>query len=305
MKRMTMALLAVTVAVLAGSPAVADDEQVAKTIIQRLQQQKQAAGLEGFNIGVQVEQGTVTMMGTVAESDHALMALDVARRVPGVKLVVNDLFVQPTSGPAPPDPDPQSVIPTAAEQPVATKSTATSAPSAGPIAGLEPPTVGVHVPQISGTQAGFVPQMPPSIGAGAPGLAAATPSRAASQQPLAFAPAAGMHARPVSYHAAPEYGQAMPAQYAMGGGNPTPMPMNAVPSGIAQATYDNPQVPGYAWPSYAAYPNYAAVSYPHQYSPTAWPYIGPFYPYPQVPLGWRKVTLEWDDGWWFLDFKSK
>jgi hypothetical protein len=60
-------------------------------------------------------------------------------------------------------------------------------------------------------------------------------------------------------------------------------------------------MPGYAWPSYAAYPNYAAVTYPKQYSPTAWPYIGPFYPYPQVPLGWRKVCLEWDDGWWFLD----
>jgi len=41
-----------------------------------------------------------------------------------------------------------------------------------------------------------------------------------------------------------------------------------------------------------------------QYSPTAWPYIGPFYPYPQVPLGWRKVCLEWDDGWWFLDFSD-
>jgi hypothetical protein len=47
------------------------------------------------------------------------------------------------------------------------------------------------------------------------------------------------------------------------------------------------------------------VTYPKQYSPTAWPYIGPFYPYPQVPLGWRKVTLEWDDGWWMLDFKAR
>ena len=28
----------------------------------------------------------------------------------------------------------------------------------------------------------------------------------------------------------------------------------------------------------------------------AWPYIGPFYPDPQVPLGWRKVTLKRDDG---------
>jgi hypothetical protein len=71
------------------------------------------------------------------------------------------------------------------------------------------------------------------------------------------------------------------------------------------ARYDHPSLPGYAWPTYAAHPNYAAVTYPKQYSPSAWPYIGPFYPYPQVPLGWRKVTLKWDDGWWNLDFKAK
>jgi BON domain len=76
----------------------------------------------------------------------------------------------------------------------------------------------------------------------------------------------------------------------------------AMGGGVA---YENPSMPGYAWPSYAAHPNYAAVTYPKQYSPMAWPYIGPFYPYPQVPLGWRKVTLEWDDGWWMLDFNSK
>ena len=75
--------------------------------------------------------------------------------------------------------------------------------------------------------------------------------------------------------------------------------------GVAPASYDQPNLPGYAWPSYAPYPNYSALTYPKQYSPTAWPYIGPFYPYPQVPMGWRKVALEWDDGWWFLDFKSK
>ncbi len=72
--------------------------------------------------------------------------------------------------------------------------------------------------------------------------------------------------------------------------------------GIAPAHFDHPNMPGYAWPSYAAYPNYAAVTYPRQYSPTAWPFIGPFYPYPQVPLGWRKVSLEWHNGWWMLDF---
>ena len=73
----------------------------------------------------------------------------------------------------------------------------------------------------------------------------------------------------------------------------------------AGITSDSASLPGYAWPAYAAHPNYGAVSYPKQYSASAWPYIGPFYPYPQVPLGWRKVSLEWDDGWWFLDFSDK
>jgi hypothetical protein len=89
------------------------------------------------------------------------------------------------------------------------------------------------------------------------------------------------------------------------GPGPQPAHVPGTGGGVAPVGYDQPQLPAYAWPSYAPYPNYAALTYPKQYSPTAWPYIGPFYPYPQVPLGWRKVTLEWDDGWWFLDFKDK
>ncbi len=84
-----------------------------------------------------------------------------------------------------------------------------------------------------------------------------------------------------------------------------PVPMAPYAAAGAGPRYDTPNLPNYAWPGYAAYPNYAAVTYPQQYSPSAWPYIGPFYPYPQVPLGWRKVSLEWDDGWWFLDFTDK
>ncbi len=108
---------------------------------------------------------------------------------------------------------------------------------------------------------------------------------ATRQVPMAFAPA-----RSVAY-----------TQQVAG----QPVAEYPAAAGVARARFDNPSMPGYAWPSYAAYPNYGAVTYPRQYSPTAWPYIGPFYPYPQVPLGWRKVTLEWDDGWWMLDFKSK
>lgn len=75
--------------------------------------------------------------------------------------------------------------------------------------------------------------------------------------------------------------------------------------GPSHMAYDMPNLPPHAWPSYANYPNYAAVTYPTQYSASAWPYIGPFYPYPQVPLGWRKVQLEWDDGAWSLNFNPR
>lgn len=76
-------------------------------------------------------------------------------------------------------------------------------------------------------------------------------------------------------------------------------------AGASQAVYNNPSVPDYAWPTYAQYPNSAAVNYPTQYSASAWPYIGPFYPYPQVPLGWRDATLRWDDGQWNLMFRTR
>jgi hypothetical protein len=113
---------------------------------------------------------------------------------------------------------------------------------------------------------------------------------------------AGMMARQTSYQAPAEPMQAYEGP--TGGAAVAASPAAFAPGGARAASYDNAQMPGYAWPSYAAYPNYAALSYPQQYSPTAWPYIGPFYPYPQVPLAWRKVSLEWDDGWWFLDFSA-
>jgi len=109
--------------------------------------------------------------------------------------------------------------------------------------------------------------------------------------PIAYTQAAGGMA-----------GNGMPGAQVPGG--PMPAYVPGTGGGVAPARYDQPRMPNYSWPSYASYPNYAGLTYPRQYSPTAWPYIGPFYPYPQVPLGWRKVTLEWDDGWWMLDFRD-
>jgi osmotically-inducible protein OsmY len=127
-------------------------------------------------------------------------------------------------------------------------------------------------------------------------------------------------ARPVAQVSAPAANrpavQAPPMQAApmpmQAAAMPMPMPMQAGPAmmpptavGYAPTSYNHPHLPPYAWPSYAQYPNSAAVTYPTQYSASAWPYIGPFYPYPQVPMGWREVSLEWDDGYWQLNFNKE
>lgn len=70
--------------------------------------------------------------------------------------------------------------------------------------------------------------------------------------------------------------------------------------GMGSAEMNAPPLPPYAWPTYAPYNNVSRVGYPTAYPYNAFPFIGPYYPFPKVPLGWRKVTLEWEDGhWWY------
>lgn len=60
-----------------------------------------------------------------------------------------------------------------------------------------------------------------------------------------------------------------------------------------------PPMPPYAWPTYAPYNNFSRVASPNLYPYEAFPFIGPMYPYPKVPPGWRAVTLRWQDGYWW------
>jgi hypothetical protein len=86
---------------------------------------------------------------------------------------------------------------------------------------------------------------------------------------------------------------------ALGGNAVEPMPIGG---GGAAGPYDAapPRMPPYAWPTYAPYNNFSRVAYPTYYPYNAWPYIGPQYPFPKIPLSWRKVSLEWQDGhWWY------
>jgi hypothetical protein len=74
--------------------------------------------------------------------------------------------------------------------------------------------------------------------------------------------------------------------------------------GQAAPDMQAPNLPPYAWPTYAPYNNVSRVAYPQAYPYNAFPFIGPYYPFPKVPLGWRKVTLEWDDGHWYMGRNS-
>lgn len=137
-----------------------------------------------------------------------------------------------------------------------------------------------------------------------PGPAAPGPP-AAPMQPMQVA--LGHHGGGVVYDGAPV--GAPPADgTAMAGPAMDPAMLGGpAPEGPALAGGPNaaqPDMPNYAWPSYAPYPNFSAVGYPTVYPWQAWPNIGPFYPYPEVPLDWRAVTLRWDDGLWWLDFKK-
>lgn len=75
-------------------------------------------------------------------------------------------------------------------------------------------------------------------------------------------------------------------------------------AGFGSMDVNAPAMPGYAWPTYAPHPNISRVAYPQSHAYGDFPFIGPYYPFPKVPLGWRAVTLKWEDGHWFLGRKS-
>lgn len=174
-----------------------------------------SAGLSGYDIEIQYQDGVAQLAGTVGDAGQVRQALHTVQRIPGVRSVNNRLQVAGGSS------------------------------KSGSRGAIRP--------------AAFQPETEPPPAPGAAGPPVVPP----------------------------------PPGYAHGAPVPGPMVLN------------QPYVPEYAWPSYAAYPNYAQVNYPAQYSASAWPYIGPFYPYPQVPLGWREASLVWDDGYWSLQFSPR
>lgn len=268
---------------------VTNDTAMTNLVVRAINRAKSEGHVKNFALDVNSYDGMIQLEGNASSVQQREFLGNIARHAPGARGVRN--LIEVKTRPATP-----------------AKTVSHRSPAPTPAPALQP------LPQ------GNQPRM------------SAPPTQAMAQQRAMHNAGRSLVARPASY--GQSYGgnqvingeQVVPGSmvthggnggsYGMGMGSPvggqisgapvmgTPVPM--APSAPAGAPrYDSPNLPNYAWPGYAASPNYAALSYPQQYSPSAFPYIGPFYPYPQVPMGWRKVSLEWDDGWWFLDFTDK
>ena len=126
--------------------------------------------------------------------------------------------------------------------------------------------------------------------------------------PIGLAPVAptplGLTGTPLGLTGTPLATSPAPAASGPVGFNPIVEPAPLGVPGQAAPDMQAPNLPPYAWPTYAPYNNVSRVAYPQAYPYNAFPFIGPYYPFPKVPLGWRKVTLEWDDGHWYLGRQS-
>lgn len=253
---------------------------------------KDSGQLSNYRLGVKYQDGVAWLLGSVTSADQQQKAVELARGVEGVDQVICKLQIE--GGEVASEQPAQPVV--KAEAKVAQPETASEA-------SIELASTAANVQQPVQQM-----QQPTRLPRAAVQTAMRRPTGNAMPRPM------GPQQASAARHAGMQ-GRPMPASYCgpcagggggYAGGGMGPMPAGHVPGGSVGGamgvSYDSPQMPCYAWPSYASHPNYAALTYPKQYSPTAWPYIGPFYPYPQVPLGWRKVCLEWDDGWWHLDF---
>jgi len=327
-------IASVTVAMTVG--AFGGDREIAQTVLAELQQHKAAGQLTGFDIDLKVEDGIVYLTGTVASQAQRDIVERAAINEVGRANLVNDLqlqgqspeelparqtMVMPVSGSEPSDePSAQDVAVTdtiigklqqskssgalrgfdldvsTIQGDVWLKGSVANQAQKDLILDIARRTRGVArvIDDVAVTTSSPIRQVSTGAPAPVPQGSSMPVAGRPIESPQAFAPS-GL----ASYGPNGCVGEG----YSSGG--PVPMQGAGGEYGAGAPRYDQPNLPSYAWPSYAAHPNYAAVTYPKQYSPSAWPYIGPFYPYPQVPLGWRKVALEWDDGLWYLDFTSK
>ena len=296
------------------------------------------ARIKGYDIDIRCQQGTASLFGSVHNEQQRAKITRVVSKVPGVRMVNNRLALL-----GQPAPRRKSVRQPSSKKSEQNQQMAQRIAGALRYARLNGYDIEIRYENGTATLSGSVatPQQRAQVtqvasqvpgvqvvdnrlGLGGSPAGAPSPTFQPSgfpvsgpglvqRNPFNRLPHPAMPIQQVSY----QPGQPQPPATAPGPAVPPGgfgMPQQSIPgppnyghpgSGSSHTVYNMPHLPEYAWPSYASYPNYSQLSYPKEYSASAWPYIGPFYPYPQIPLGWRQVQLEWDDGYWSLNFRPR
>lgn len=314
----------------------AQNQQTAEQVANALKQAK----LNGYDIEIEAQGDTVRLQGKVRDVTHRALATQVCQSLPGVKHVDNQLkyvasgTIQQAAASS--DQQPASQVRRATFEPAAAADSRVRQVQFQPASDNLPGKAPISTPdnQQVAQQIGSAMSQAGLVGYDVEirfegGTATLLGQVATSQQRQAAGQAAGSVAgvrnvnnqlqitgpiAPTAFNPAMQPGM----HQGMQPGQPPMMPVSmgsgdhplhhghVPPAPVAGVgAYSNPHLPHHAWPAYAQYPNSAAVTYPTQYSASAFPYIGPFYPYPQVPLGWREASLEWDDGYWQLNFNKE
>ena len=97
MRKYFVGLAIMTIAALTTNLVNADDQQIAEQVVEGLKDYQAEGELRGFAIDLEVEEGTVLLVGHVANKGQQLLVLNMARQVPGVTEVVNDLEIKPSA----------------------------------------------------------------------------------------------------------------------------------------------------------------------------------------------------------------
>ena len=279
-----------------------------------------AAGLSGYDIRIRFQANKAELTGSIADAGQKAAVTRVVTGVEGVGTVDNQLKVMPAKAAAAsktslkpglkpglnPEIKPATIAATPKVNPadkLANQKMAEQIARTLGAAQLSSYDIEIRfrqgIAQLAGTvnslqERAYVEQIAASV----PGVLKVENQLALGRRPAGLQQAA--------YEPAPPGPGPVPGPPGAAGPGMPPPPSYGHPGGRASNTvYNMPNMPNYAWPSYAAYPNSSQISYPKQYSASAWPYIGPFYPYPQIPMGWRAAQLEWDDGHWNLNFRPR
>ena len=296
-----------------------ENQRVAEDIAKGLKR----ANLVHREVAIQFENGKATISGQIKDEAQLAQVTRIVGRVKGVQTVDNQLSImssQPTAQPASPS---QPAAPAAGPafgrqvQPVAfdqakprsNQEVAQNIANALSSVGMSGYDVEIRYKNGVASLLGNVdsPQQAMQAhqaAASVPGVKQVLNKLAVAGQPAQHQPAGQPpYQGPQGPQIQQVQGYAPAPQYA-----PQQAPPGYAPQHVQQMghqIYNQPNMPTNAWPAYAQYDNYAAVTYPSQYDASAFPYIGPYYPYPQVPMGWRESTLSWEDGSWNLEFDSR